>query len=422
MISKKKIRTSFKSNKKVAENYFFMTLIRFLNSFFTFLIYPYLIRVLGVNNFGLYIFALSIASYVSVFVGFGFNNPNVREVVLYKDDKDKLSDVLSSVLTAQFYFFVVSMLILILIVFLVPFLRKDYCLFLVCAVSAISTFLFPIWFFQGMEQMRIVTYIQLFTRLLSLPLIFLFVKSVDDYTVLAVINSGSVILGALIALFLILFRYKIPIKRKPVLDIVPYIKDAFPFFWGDSASVIKMQSTSFFTGTFISMSSVALYDLANKFVMFLSMLLANINNALFPKMVKKKSKNAVKKALLSQLILGLLCVVFLAVLGQFLISLLGGKDMLGAYPILLILSIVIPCWLLVGAIQLFIIIPLKRYKYITVSQILAFVIYMFLTIIGAVIYKNIYWIAAAMSLSAIVELVYNSIVVKNLDMLSKLED
>ena len=60
----------FINNKKIAENYFFMTLLLVLNSFFGLLIYPYLIRTLGAESYGVYIFASTVVNYFICFIGF----------------------------------------------------------------------------------------------------------------------------------------------------------------------------------------------------------------------------------------------------------------------------------------------------------------------------------------------------------------
>ena len=76
----RKIWDSIKNNKKIIENYFFMTLILILNSLFALLIYPYLIRTLGKESYGIYIFGTSIANYFICFIGFGFELYGVREI------------------------------------------------------------------------------------------------------------------------------------------------------------------------------------------------------------------------------------------------------------------------------------------------------------------------------------------------------
>lgn len=407
-------------NKKVAENYFYLTVLQTLNSFFYLLIYPFLIRRLGADSYGLYVFALSIASYSGVLVNFGFSNPGVREISIHRNDKNQLSFILSSIITAQMYIFVFVTIISTALIFSITFLREHYVLYIVSSFAVLSSILFPTWFFQGIEKMGFITILQVGSKVLSLPFIFIFVQSKEDFIRLAVINTSSTIIGAAFALFIIVNKMNIRVKRETLSNAYSFVKDALPFFWGAAASIVKMQSTSFFTGTFISMSDVAMYDLANKLVMAPTMILANINNALFPKMTKMKDGAFARKAIWMQTILGFACVILFILFGRWIILALGGPQMIRAYPILLTLSFIAPGWLIVGAIQLFVIIPLKKYYYITVSQVMAFVIYMALTIVGAVFFKNILWVAGAMSISALAELIYNLYIVKKKTLMSSM--
>ena len=75
-----KIKNKVISNALVVENYFFMTAIQLINSLFGIAIYPYLIRVLGADSYGLYAFALSVTSYFTSFISFGFNFPGVKAI------------------------------------------------------------------------------------------------------------------------------------------------------------------------------------------------------------------------------------------------------------------------------------------------------------------------------------------------------
>ena len=68
---RQKIRNIWQNNSKVAENYVFMTILQVLNVCFYLLIYPFLIRVLGTESYGLYAFALAIVTLFVYFVSFG---------------------------------------------------------------------------------------------------------------------------------------------------------------------------------------------------------------------------------------------------------------------------------------------------------------------------------------------------------------
>ena len=66
-----------------------------MNSLFYLLIYPYLIRTLGAESYGLYVFAFSVSVYFVSLVQFGFDTPALKAISLNPDDKkefDKFCD------------------------------------------------------------------------------------------------------------------------------------------------------------------------------------------------------------------------------------------------------------------------------------------------------------------------------------------
>ena len=113
-------------------------------------------------------------------------------------------------------------------------------------------------------------------------------------------------------------------------------------------NVIKQQSANIVIGSFFGMGEVALYDLANKIFTIPTILTASINGAIFPKVNFKFEKRKHKKVLRLETLLGIGIILFLIVFGKYVIVLLGGENMLGAYPILIILSCNVLTPLLVG--------------------------------------------------------------------------
>ena len=122
----------FINNKKIAENYFFMTLLLVLNSFFGLLIYPYLIRTLGAESYGIYIFASTVVNYFICFIGFGFDMYGVRLIAENPFSIKKKSNVLSIIFTTKLYLEIVSIILAVLVSFVFPILRTYFWVYIVC--------------------------------------------------------------------------------------------------------------------------------------------------------------------------------------------------------------------------------------------------------------------------------------------------
>ena len=105
MLNAKNITEKFLNNKKVAENYFFMTFLQGSSMIIALLLYPYLIRVLGKEGYGTYVFIFSNIRFFEIFTSFGFYYPALKSISLNPDDNQIKSRTVSEVLTAQLCLF-----------------------------------------------------------------------------------------------------------------------------------------------------------------------------------------------------------------------------------------------------------------------------------------------------------------------------
>lgn len=395
-----------KNNKKIIENYFFMTILQVLNSFFYLLIYPYLIRTIGAEKYGLFVFATSITTYFIFLVNFGFDMPATKVIVLNVDDKNSLQKTLSCVFTAKFYIFILASVILMFLCFLFPLFRNNYQLFLICFTQIISFIIFPQWYFQAIQKMRIVTYIQLSLKLLSLPIIFLVIKNSADLNLYALIVSLSSILGGLIAFLIINFKYQLKITFVKYNELRIWFRDALPFFLSNSAGVIKEQGLTMLIGLFLGMKEVAIYDLANKIISIPKTLLTSINAAIFPKIITTISSEKIKKIINIEMILSLTVILTVIILGKYAVNFLGGESMEQAYPLSILLSTTVMVWLVVGAYISFVFIPNNKYFFVTRNQIVALLSCVFFVFLGLLYEKSVLILGLAIALSGLCELIY----------------
>ena len=406
------IKLRFKNNGKVVENYFFMTALQIISSAFGVLIYPYLIRVLGAESYGLYVFAVATASYFVGIVSFGFSFPGVKAIAHNKDNLQIKSAVVSSVFTSKILLGIVSLVIFIGLLLTVPLLKDHKGLFLIVYAQILSEIFFPIWYFQGVQKMKIVTYFQLAFRILSLPFIFILVRSTDDLLQYAFIATLSVVLPAVALYVYLIRRENLTIRLQPISKLKTYFKEATPFFWSSTAGTIKQESVTIIIGAFFGMKDVALYDLANKLIMLPRMLTMSINTALFPKVIEDIKTETIKKIEKYETMIGLAVVLFVVVFGYWIIWVLGGKEMTGAYPLAIILSFTVLTWLVVGCYINFVFVPQNKYYFVTNNQIVALISFVVICIPALFLTTGIMAVVVALTLSGFSEIAYSKYLIR----------
>ena len=383
-----------------------ITLLLVLNSFFGLLIYPYLIRTLGAESYGIYIFASTIVNYFICFIGFGFDMYGVRLIAENPFSIKKKSNVLSIIFTTKLYLEIVSIILAVLVSFVFPILRTYFWVYIVCFANTLLNIFFPTWYFQGVQKMRVVSYIQLIFKLLSLPFIFIFIKKPDDILLFAIIMTASSLLGALYAFIHLLVFEKLKISLVPIKHTLVYIKESQYFFYTNFLNMMKIQTINLIIGTRYSMTDLALYDLANRIVSIPLMLITNINSALFPKVVSNFNVPLIKKILMTERIIGILAVLTVVIFGKIAIQILGGEAMEGSYWIAVILSFTIFAFLQTSCYIGLILIPNRKDSYVLKDLILSFTTLFTLIVLGMLLSKNILVLPLAFSLAALAELLY----------------
>jgi PST family polysaccharide transporter len=411
------IKSLLKNNKKVVENYFFMTILQILNSLFYLLIYPFLIRTMGAESYGLYIFAMSIVTYFITFVNFGFEMPAVKMIAQNAEDNFMKSTILSNVLSAKIYLEILAILIFAIVLYAIPTLRVNWIIFSLCFIQTLTSIFFPQWYFQGIQKMRIVTYIQLFYKILSLPLIFILISKPSDIWIFVLITSSTGVFGAITSWLILKFQDKLTFKLASPSEVKRYYKEAFPFFLTTSTGVIKEQSIVVIIGAFLGMRDVAIFDLANKIIMVPRTLLVSVNGALFPKIIANVQTHIVKKIIRYEAIIGVLVILVMLVFGKWVVIFMGGLSMLQSYPIAVILSITVLVWLVVGSYNNFVFIPQNKNYFITKNQFVAMFSFFLFCFVGLTYEKSVYVLAISIALSGLTEIAYCKYLIKKHNLL-----
>jgi len=306
------------------------------------IIYPYLIRVLGKETYGLVVFVQAIVAYLVILVEFGFNTSATREISLHRNNKEKLNEIVSSVLIIKSVHFLLVSLLMGLLIRVIPKAHGYELLFVLSMWTCLYEVIFPTWYFQGIEQMKYITYITLISRLIFLGLIFVFIKSPSDYLFVPLINGIGALVAGLIALFIILGKQKIVFEWQPFSKLKYYFFNSVPLFFSNLFISIYTSTNKVIVGFFLGLEEVAYYDLAEKVTTALKVPQNILSQSLFPKNSKDRDIGFIKRVFKLSVIFHVALFLLVLLFSKPIILVLGGEQMLPARTILIILALTVP--------------------------------------------------------------------------------
>ena len=335
-------------NRKILENFSYVTVLQVFLLVAPLITYPYLVRVLGRELYGVVLTAQMLASYVSLIVDFGSNSVCAKHVSINRNDKSKLSEIVSSVLVVRCALFVLLFVIYYLVVFLVPSYREYTLLFVITYALALNDDLFPQFFFQGVEEMRYITIVNIVTKLVFILLTFVIVKAPDDYLWVPVLYALGYVIGGLYALYVIVHRFGIHFFIPPIPKMMVYVKDSSAIFATDLVCTIKDKFNYLLVGSFLGMSSVVIYDLGLKLNSILTKPTYILTTVMFPRIAKDRNISTVKKVLAISLFVAISLVLLVNIFLPFIVKFFLAEEidylplrLFLIAPILLSISIVI---------------------------------------------------------------------------------
>lgn len=272
---------NFIRNKSL-QNFLFLALIQSSTVLISIISMPLLIQSIGAEQFGWVNLSLSVIIVFNILVGFGFNLSAPREVALNQSNKAELSQLVSNIFSAKLLLAAFSSGLILLGAYGFN-LFEGYRHILVLSVFLLfSEASFPLWFFQGMEKMKLVSVATIFSKLLFLMgLVLVIHKPEQSHWVnfLLGISGLGVNLCLLLYIHVILdIRFFSP----QFSSIWKNLKDNVLLFFSNLASHISINGGLIILSFFASAATLGMYSLAERVVMILRLFPALIIQAIFP--------------------------------------------------------------------------------------------------------------------------------------------
>lgn len=379
--------------KSLIENFLSLSLLQGLNMILPLITFPYLVRVLGIDNFGLVNFSLSIIGYFNILVSFGFELSATKDISLNRENKQKLSEIFSSVTIIKIGMFIFSIAILSILILFIDSMNENLRLYYATFGIVLGNVLFPSWFFQGVEKMKYITIITVITRSLFTIFIFILVQSEDDFIFVPLLNSISAIIGGIIAIYIIFKTYTIRFYIPKKNIILKQLKDSFYYFISRIANNGSRYFATTIIGAYFGNTIVGYYALVEKLFYAFTSIGGLVSQTIYPYMSRTKDLKFFKKTLFLSVIITVPLLLILIYFNEtFLMMVFAVKNEM----VSCIFSIVFSGALfsIVSSIIGFPFLAAFGYpKYANNSLIYASLLYVVYILIAVTVSKNIYYVS-----------------------------
>lgn len=305
---------------------------------------PYLIRVIGIDYFGLLSFATATVMYLYIMTEYGFNLTATKSVSLCRRDKEKLDGIYSSVLTAKALLALFGFILLCILVTTVPKLSDNARVYVYTYGIVIGQVMFPVWVFQGLERMGGVTIINVLSKTIFTVSVFIFVNAKEDYYLVPVLMSCGSIIAGLLSIVIVKKKFNIDFRIQTMANVMQQLRDGWHVFLSNIYTCVYTVSITFFLGLFANDTIVGIYSVAEKIARVAGNLFVPVNDALFPYISKKakyKPDDAIRiliKLSIFSIIIMSLVSALMYFLADWIILLVSGRHEQGAIVVLKILA------------------------------------------------------------------------------------
>ncbi|KGO83311.1 hypothetical protein Q763_04680 [Flavobacterium beibuense F44-8] len=260
------------------------------------LVAPYLISVCGEDGFGKISTGLAISFLLIVIIDYGSDITGVKEVAVNRENKQKLESIVSTTYAAKALFVMMVLAFMSTLYSLVPYFSKEKDLYLLALPILIGQLINPTWVFQGVENFKWITILNILSKVIYVAGVFCFIKTSDDYIYANLWWGLGMIIANTIAFLYLKNHYEISFRATSFKEVKEYLKDNFSIFTSQAVLSLQMYSPVILVKLFMGDAAAGMYAIVERIVVMFRTYILLFFNYVFPRVCYLLDNNA-KKAI-----------------------------------------------------------------------------------------------------------------------------
>lgn len=268
--------------KKIFSNSFYLSINYAINFSLPLLITPYAVRIIGIELFGIVSIAQYLTQYFNIIVDYGFNLTATREISINEQDNYKISKITSTVIIIKLLLILVSFLLFASSILLIPHFRSNFLVYFMSFSIVVGQGLSTNWFFQGLQQIKIMAVFNILFKSLSVILIFLIVKQREDYIWINFFLGVGNILASIVLIVCIFFKFNVFFIKPNYDEIVDALKGGWNIFISNFYISIYNYSNIMILSLFATSEMIGIYSIIEKVVNIIRQIIGVLIQAVYP--------------------------------------------------------------------------------------------------------------------------------------------
>ena len=178
---------------KLKKNLSYQSIYQLLTVITPLIVTPYISRILGPDNIGIYSYTYSIAYYFVMFALMGVANYGNRTISANNTTRENRSRVFWEIYSFQFIMSIVMTIAYLF--YIIWFCRYEKVISIIQMIYVMTSVIDISWLFFGVEDVRHVVIRNTIVKIMSLMGIFIFVKNSDDLWIYTLLLTGGQFIG-----------------------------------------------------------------------------------------------------------------------------------------------------------------------------------------------------------------------------------
>lgn len=306
---------------------------------------PFLSRVLGASQVGVYSYTYSITNYFVMFIILGMSSYGVREIAACGKDRKKRTEAFWGMFSCQLFASVI--VVAVYVVYMLNDPQGGFVLACVWGMWVISAVLDVTWLFFGVEEFKIPTIRSIITKIASLVIIFVFIRTPDDLWIYCAAIAGSYLVNQIL-LWPFLRRY-VDVARPSFVGVRKHLGPNLRLFIPVIAISFYVTLDKVMLGAMTDMTQTGFFEYSEKLSRMPMAVITAMGTVMLPRMTAELHAGNRTKALglLQGSIGAMLAMAFALMFGIIAIapefaSVFLGDQFASCWSLMSVLAIIIP--------------------------------------------------------------------------------